>query len=126
YGKRASQTVLRKFPRRSIIDGRYPCSFKIINENSAVLEYGDRLDVVPVIEQFRFFAEHINVFYNANGSVVAEYPPVTLKTVSLEEIQPSQFYADRDKVEAVQSFIRSGADIIIPVLFRMTKTRSKN
>ena len=34
----------------------------------------------------------------------------------IEEIQPSQFYVDEDKIEAVKTFITSPKDIIIPVM----------
>lgn len=100
-----------------VIDEKYPCSFKIISENAAQAEYHDYSGIDPIIEQFRFFAEHINVFYDNKGNVIAEYDPVELKTISLDEIQPSQFYADEDKVNAVKEFIRSGDDIIVPVMF---------
>lgn len=100
-----------------IIDEKYPCSFKIISENAAEAEYHDCSSIAPIIERFRFFAEHINVFYDSEGNVIAQYDPVEVKTIPLEEIQPSQFYADEDKVNAVKSFIRSGEDIIVPVMF---------
>ena len=36
--------------------------------------------------------------------------------IRIEEIQPSQFYVDEDKIEAVKTFITSPKDIIIPVM----------
>lgn len=103
-----------------IIDGRYPCSFKIIGENAAQIDYsranlGSNSDIVTVIEYFRFFAEHINRFYDKDGNHIISYEPVQIKTLFLDEIQPSQFYADEDKIKAISSFIKSGDDIVIPV-----------
>lgn len=34
----------------------------------------------------------------------------------VEDIQPSQFYVDKNKVESVSSFITSSNDIIIPLI----------
>lgn len=100
-----------------IIDDKYPCSFKIIGENAAQAEYHDYSQITPIIEAFRFYAEHISVFYDVVGNVIARYKPVALKTVSIDSIQPSQFYADKEKVNAVKEFIEKGEDIIIPVMF---------
>lgn len=100
-----------------IVDGKYPCSFKIIGENAAQAEYHDYSQIAPIIETFRFYAEHISVFYDVGGNIIAEYKPVVLKTVSIDSIQPSQFYADKEKVNAVKEFIEKGEDIIIPVMF---------
>ena len=45
-----------------------------------------------------------------------EYPSVQLLTLRLDQIQPSQFYVDEDKIVAVSSFIHNENDIIIQVL----------
>lgn len=100
-----------------VVDGKYPCSFKIIGENSAVAEYHDYGSIDPIIDQFRFYTEHITVFYDNKGNLIAEYPPVKLMKLPLEAIQPSQFYVDEDKLKAVSAFIRSENDIIVPVLY---------
>ncbi len=100
-----------------VVDGKYPCSFKITGENTAVVEYHDYNAVLPIIEQFRFYTEHITVFYDAKGDLIAKFPPVEIKRLSIDEIQPSQFYVDEDKIKAVSAFIHSENDIIIPVVF---------
>ncbi|MCM1488804.1 MAG: hypothetical protein NC203_10610 [Firmicutes bacterium] len=99
-----------------IVDGKYPCSFKINGENSAAVEFHDYGSVFPVIDTFRFYTEHITSFYDNKGNLIAEFPPVELKELPLEEIRPSQFYVDEDKLRAVSCFIRSENDIIIPVM----------
>lgn len=99
-----------------VIDGKYPCSFKIIGENKAEMLYCDYSQALPIIEHFRFFTEHITVFYDDRGNVIAEFPPLNIITADIDLIQPSQFYADEDKLKAVSSFIKSGEDIIVPVI----------
>lgn len=100
-----------------VVNGKYPCSFKITGENSAVVEYHDYGSVKPIIDQFRFYTEHITAFYDSKGNLIAEFPPVRLKELLLKEIQPTQFYVDEDKLKAVSNFIHSGNDIIVPVLW---------
>lgn len=100
-----------------VVDGKYPCSFRIIGENSAVVEYHDYGSVFPIIDEFRFYTEHINVFYDNKGKIIAEFPPVSLRELPLDEIQPTQFYVDEDKLKAVSNFIHCGKDIIVPVLW---------
>ena len=39
-----------------------------------------------------------------------------LINVEMEQIQPSQFYVDEDKLSAIGTFIKNPQDIIIPVL----------
>ena len=36
--------------------------------------------------------------------------------MELAQIQPSQFYVDKEKKEAVASFVQSGEDVIVPVI----------
>ena len=69
-----------------------------------------------VIGEFRFYAPHITQFYDKDGKVVMEYPRLSLLTLCLEQIQPSQFYVDEDKMNAISSFIHKPQDIIIQVL----------
>ncbi len=96
-----------------------PCSFEILGQNSAVLrcpnDWGRR-EREELIEEFRFFAEHITVFYDEAGKLIRRYPPVTLFEVPLLQIQPSQFYVDADKLAAVTSFVRSKEDVVIPFI----------
>ncbi len=99
-----------------IADGKYPCSFRITDETSAEVDYHDYSQIAPLIENFRFYAEHITSFRDKSGNIIAEFPKVNIFSLSTDLIQPSQFYADEDKVKAVSGFIRSGTDIVIPVM----------
>lgn len=100
-----------------LIDNYRPCMFKIRDYHSATVFFDDYTNISEIIDEFRFYAEHITVFYDNKDRIIAEYPPVTLKTIPLEEIQPAQFYVDLDKVKAVSRFIRNSGDIIIPVIY---------
>lgn len=100
-----------------VVDGKYPCSFRIIGESSAVVEYYDYSSVLPIIDEFRFYTQHITDFYDDKNNLIAKFPPVLQKELPLTEIQPTQFYVDEDKLNAVSTFIHSGNDVIIPVLW---------
>ena len=93
-----------------------PCEVEIISDSEAVIRGAGPKACGQVIERFRFYTPHITRFYDEKGVVVREYPPARLLTLGLEQIQPSQFYVDEDKVRAVGSFIHKADDIIIQVL----------
>lgn len=93
-----------------------PCEVEIISDFEAVIR-GRNPEAYPdVIEEFRFYTPHITSFCDENGRSVREYPGVQLLTVPLDQIQPSQFFVDADKIAAVSSFIRKPDDIIVQVL----------
>ena len=100
-----------------LVDGCRPCAFKIRDDHSADVFFDDYSDIAEIIEEFRFYAEHITVFYDRAGVKIAEFPPVPLKAMPIESIQPSQFYVDSDKVRAISAFISRGQDIIVPVVY---------
>ncbi len=100
-----------------VIDNKYPCSFKITNEKSARVEYHDYTCIAPIIDFFRFFAEHITVFYDTNGRKIAEFPQIETRIMRIDELQPSQFFVDTDKLKAVSSFVKSTEDMFIPIAF---------
>lgn len=93
-----------------------PYEIKIISDYEAVI-CGRNRDVYPeIIEEFRFYTPHITRFFDRCGRVVKEYPKAQLLTLTLDQIQPSQFYVDQEKISAVSSFIHKPDDIIIQVL----------
>ncbi len=101
-----------------VADEKYPCSFRITGENTAEIDFHDYSEVMPLIDNFRFYAEHITTFCDKSGNIIAEFPKVKIFPLGIDLIQPSQFYVDRDKVNAVSDFIGSGDDIVIPVMKR--------
>lgn len=100
-----------------IIDQTKRCLFNILDQCSAEVQYDDGIEILPVIDEFLQYAEHITVFYDTLGHKIAEFPSIPIKSCSLESIQPSQFFVDADKIDAISTFIRSPDDIIIPVTY---------
>lgn len=99
-----------------LVDGR-PWAFRVISDYEAVVS-GEGLDAASLAEaaeDFRFYARHITTFYDAAGSCLLDLPPVERWEVPIDSLQPSQFSVDREKCEAVGHFIRSAADVVIPV-----------
>ena len=93
-----------------------PYEVVIISDNEAVIDGADEAVYTAVIEEFRFYTPHIPRFYNKDGQTVVKYPPVQLLTLRLDQIQPSQFFVDEEKIKAISSFINEPQDIIVQVL----------
>lgn len=93
-----------------------PYEVEIISDFEAVIR-GQNAEAYPeVLEEFRFYTPHITKFWDVSGHVVKEYPQAQLLTISLDQIQPSQFYVDKDKIAAISTFIQKPEDIIIQVM----------
>lgn len=104
-----------------LVDGQYPCSFRIVDEKTAVVGYHNYEGIEELIEEFRFYAEHITCFLDEQGNLLKEYPRVKTFDLELDQIQPSQFFVDEDKLKEVASFVRGPEDVVIPVT-RMENT----
>lgn len=113
---RFSETVLLQHGC-FLVDGE-PYEAEIISDYEAVIRGANRAAYAVVIEEFRFYTPHITRFYDTDGKIVKEYPRERLFTLRLEQIQPSQFFVDEDKLAAVGTFIHKPQDIIIQVLPR--------
>lgn len=98
-----------------LADGE-PYEVEIISSSDAVVRGKARPDLEPLLEEFRFYAPHITRFYDAQGNLLQAFAPVELLRIPLEQIQPSQFYVDEDKLAAVRTFITCPDDIIVQVL----------
>ena len=98
-----------------LADGE-PYEVEIISDFEAVIRGANNAAYTAVIEEFRFYTPHITRFYNRERQIVKEYPPAKLLTLRLDQIQPSQFFVDEDKLAAISSFIHKPQDIIIQVL----------
>lgn len=88
---------------------------EIISQNEAIIR-GDERFYKEVIEEFRFFSEHITKFYDKERNIVIEFKDVPTIDVSIDRIQPSQFYVDSTKKMAVESFINTEGSVIIPLV----------
>ena len=111
---RFSQTVLHQHGC-FLADGK-PYEMEIISDYEAIICGEDQTVYSEIIEEFRFYTPHITRFYNRDGQIVKEYPRAQLLTLCLDQIQPSQFFVDEDKIAAISSFIHKPQDIIIQVL----------
>ena len=98
-----------------IVDGE-PYEVEIISDYEAIISGVDQTAFAEIIEEFRFYTPHITRFYNRERQTVKEYPPVEILTLRLDQIQPSQFFVDEDKIAAISSFIHKPQDIVIQVL----------
>lgn len=97
-----------------LADGDSPIEIKIISQSEAII-IGDEAYFDEVIDEFRFNAEHITKFYDESGELVKKFKDLELFKLDLDKIQPIQFFVDRDKLEAVKSFIHTEEDVIIPI-----------
>lgn len=93
-----------------------PYELEIISDSEAVIRGADPAVYAAIIDDFRFYTPHITRFYDGNRRIVKEFPAKRVFTLRLEQIQPSQFYVDEDKIAAISSFIHRPDDIIIQVL----------
>ena len=98
-----------------LVDGK-PYEVEIISDYEAIISGVDQAVYAEIIEEFRFYTPHITRFYDRDGQIVKEYPCTQLLTLRLDQIQPSQFFVDEDKITAISSFIHKPQDIIIQVL----------
>lgn len=97
-----------------VVNGKFLYQIKIISKDSALIS-GDEKYYNEVINDFRFFAEHIINFYSMDGKLIKKFDPPKIFTLKLDIIQPTQFYIDRKKLDAVKTFVKNKEDIIIPV-----------
>ena len=111
--KRFSQNVLQQ--HGCFIVEEEPYEIEIISDYEAVVRGKNKESYPAVIEQFLFFTPHITTFYNEKQEIVKQYPRAEIFELALKDIQPSQFYVDQDKIDAISTFIEKGEDIIIQV-----------
>ena len=115
YDERFSKKVLLQHGC-FLVDRNSPYEVEIISDFEAVIRGEDRSLYPEMIERFRFYAPQIIKFLDTDGKLVAEYPQAQLLAVHMDQIQPSQFFVDEDKIAAVSTFIREAQVIIIQVL----------
>ncbi len=111
---RFSKRVLNQHGAYLVFDTPY--EVEIISSTEAVIRGNNPDFYKALIEEFRFHAPHIVLFYDKTGKIVEEYPQPNLIEIELDSIQPSQFFVDEEKLEAVQTFIHKPEDIVIQVI----------
>ena len=108
---RFSKTVLSQ--HGAYLIGEEPYEVKITGPSEAIVRGRDPDSYLQLIEEFRFHAPHITRFYDEDHHVIIKYPDIDLLEIRLDQIQPSQFFIDEAKLEAVRSFVRDGDDVVI-------------
>ncbi|MEG0176979.1 hypothetical protein [Anaerorhabdus sp.] len=98
-----------------IINDTYLVSINIISINSAIVLMDNYIYADEVIDEFRFYSEHITKFYDKNQLLIKEFNEIKLTKTNILDLQPSQFYIDIDKLNAINSFVHNENDIIIPI-----------
>lgn len=98
-----------------LVNGDAPIEIKIISQREALIK-GDEAYFGEVIDEFRLNAEQITRFYDESGKLLKKFKDVELFELDLGKIQPIQFFVDRDKLEAVRTFVNREEDVIIPVV----------
>lgn len=93
-----------------------PYEIEIISDFEAIIRGENSAFYSEIIEEFRFYTPHVTRFFDADRRLVMEFPQARLMTVYLDQIQPSQFFVDEDKIAAVSTFIQEPNDIIIQAL----------
>ena len=93
-----------------------PYEIEITGPADAVIRGKDPEVFAELIETFRFHAPHIIRFFDEAGSPAADFPAPETIEVEVDRIQPSQFFVDEEKLEAVRSFVRRPEDIVIQAI----------
>jgi len=99
-----------------VINDMILCEVEIVGESEAVIHGEVEAFYDMLIDEFRFYTEHICKFYNEKNELIKKFEPKERFVVALRDIQPSQFYVDEEKIEAVKSFVRESGDIIVPLI----------
>lgn len=97
-----------------LVEGE-PHEVEIVSDFEAVVRGKGKAAYPALIDEFRFYTPHITRFLTEGGEVVAEFPRAKVFGLAIEDIQPSQFYVDQDKITAVGTFLSKKEDIIIQV-----------
>ena len=82
--------------------GDDPYEVEIVSKTDAIIRGKNSNFYEAVIDEFRFYAEHITNFWDETNNLVKTYPAVELVKIPMAEIQPSQFYVDEEKIFAIQ------------------------
>ena len=109
-----SQIVLNQ--RGAFLIDEEPYEIEIISSDSASVKGKNRENYKKLIEYFRYYSPHINNFFDENNKKIISFEKKPVLTLEVDKIQPSQFYIDEDKVNALENFIKNSKDIVIQVV----------
>lgn len=99
-----------------LIDDTYPCQFFICDMGSAIIDCHDECNIGEIIDAFRFYAKHIRKFYAKDGRLLKSYDDVELIKIGIDKLQPSQFYVNREKLNAIRCWAKDPEHFIVPIL----------
>ena len=109
-----SEIVLKQ--RGAFLIDEKPYEIEIISSDCALVRGKNRENFKKLIEYFRYYSPHINNFFDENYKKIISFEKKTILTLEVDKIQPSQFYIDEDKVNALKGFIKNSKDIVIQVV----------
>ena len=109
-----SQIILNQ--RGAFLIDEEPYEIEIISSDSALVRGKNRENFKKLIEYFRYYSPHILNFFDENDKKIISFEKKRVLNLEVDKIQPSQFYIDEDKVNALKSFIKNSNDIIIQVI----------
>ena len=109
-----SQIVLNQ--RGAFLIDEEPYEIEIISSDSALVRGKNRENFKKLIEYFRYYSPHILNYFDENDKKIISFEKKPVLTLEVDKIQPSQFYIDEDKVNALKDFIKNSKDIVIQVV----------
>lgn len=112
--ERFSKTALQQHGAYLVDESPY--EIVITSKNKAVVSGADSRLFDSLIEEFRYHAPHITEFVDRQGHQIKSLRPDDIIEIELDSIQPSQFYVDEEKLNAVATFIKTPADVIVQVI----------
>jgi hypothetical protein len=112
--ERFSETALLQHGAYLVDD--QPYQVVIVSDTKAVVSGDDPSRYLALIDEFRFHAPHVTEFVDGENRLIASFPPDEVLKIGLHLIQPSQFFVDEEKVQAVSSFVKQPDDIVIQVI----------
>lgn len=112
--ERFSKTALQQHGAYLVDDSPY--EIVITSRNKAVVNGADNRLFDSLIEEFRYHAPHITEFVDRQGRQIKSFPPDDIVEIKLDSIQPSQFYIDEEKLNAIAAFIKTPEDVIVQVI----------
>ena len=114
HDERFSKIVLNQHGAYLIDDKPY--EVEIISDNEAIIKGNNTLYYCKLIDEFRYHAPHITKFYDTNHHLIQSVDDIETIEIALDLIQPSQFYIDQDKLNAISTFIHHSNEIIVQVM----------
>lgn len=89
--------------------------FEIVNHTEAIVHHENDTYINEAIDEFLFYSGFISKIRNNSGEIIRYIPEKCFQKIPITDIQPSQFYINERKLNECKLWIKSEADIRIPV-----------